>query len=349
MKQDYYKSRLKNLGNTCYQNAVLMPLIHTPGNFIKILNEFFYKVEKDTISYVLYKMIKNILENRNHILNPRQLKKVVGEKNILFAGFEQNDSQEFLSFLIDSISEELGKEKLFFPSRKVDISNLDKFDKLLNMKAESQYNLYLKKYYSSLVENFYGMFRSKIIYNDSMAMKNNFTPFNILSLSIPKLGKNLSLNDCLKYFNRKEELDQNNLVESKMNYGKQKISKQESLWKLPNYLFIHLKRFEYNDYGKILKKDNTPVFYPEEIDFSNVIDPSSKYKNLDNKYYLYALTLHQGILTNRLSCGHYISYVKNKYNNKWYLYNDDKPVERVYNIQNNNTYILYYAKKLEEK
>lgn len=348
-------SRLSNLGNTCYQNAVLHPLIHSPGGFSEFIMTGDYldciadktdeKIYRSLI-FQYHRILNSIFKDDNCELNINSWKKLVGQKNAFFSGFDQQDSQEFLSYIIDKMSEEVGQELKIIPTRKVCISDFSISSKILNIKADSRWEKFHKKKYSIMVPFFCGMFRTKLKYLDSGAVTNSFTPFNIIPLSIPKDMENVKLTDCLEELSKEEELDKDNRVKGKLSYGKAFALKQESIWKLPKYLIFNLKRFVYNDYGQISTKDSTLVDYPLDLDMSKYINKDSKYSKINNKYHLYGVTLHHGIMMGGFSAGHYVAYVKNRTNKKWYLYNDDNKPTRVKkeNLVNSSAYLLFYAR-----
>ena len=74
--------------------------------------------------------------------------------------------------------------------------------------------------------------------------------------------------------------------------------KKLDLWRLPEILVIHLKRFSYNRYFK--NKLETFVDFPvDELDFSTYI--AHKNSEFSNRYMLYAISNHYG----GLGGGHY--------------------------------------------
>jgi len=349
-------SRLSNLGNTCYQNAVLHPLIHTPGGFTEFIMSGDYldcmagksdEAIYNTLIFQYHRILNSIFKDDNCELNVNSWKSLVGKKIPFFSGFDQQDSQEFLSCIIDKMSDEVGQNLKLIPTRKIDISKLDLSSKILNIKADCRWEKFHKKKYSIMVPFFCGMFRTRLVYLDSKAEANSFTPFNIIPLSIPKNISNVKLADCLEELSKDEELDKDNRIKGKLSYGKTYAIKQESIWKLPKYLIFNLKRFICNDYGQITRKDTTLVNYPLEIDMSKYINKDSKYSKINNKYYLYGVTLHHGVMMGGFSAGHYVSFVKNRTDKKWYLYNDDnKPMKiKEKNLVNSNAYLLFYARK----
>lgn len=352
-KHPINKSRLSNLGNTCYQNAVLHPLLHTPGGFLEFIMSGYYldslkEYEEDevykTLIFQFHRILNSIYKSNKAELNINTWKKLVGEKNCFFAGFDQQDSQEFLSYIIDKFTEEVGIKIDVLPTKKIDISDMSLSSKILNIKADSYWEAYHKKKYSLMVPFFSGLFRTKLVYNDSNAITTTFAPFVVLPLSIPKDSLDISLNDCLDLLVKSEDLDKDNLIKGSLSYGETFCCKRETIWKLPKYLIFQIKRFKYNDYGQISMKDSREVKYPEELDMSEYIDESSKYSKLNNKYKLYGVTLHYGMMRNGFSAGHYVAYVKNRTNGIWYLYNDDDIPKRMKkeNLVNENAYLLYY-------
>ncbi|ADO67491.1 putative ubiquitin carboxyl-terminal hydrolase [Cafeteria roenbergensis virus] len=349
-------SRLGNLGNTCYQNAVLHPLIHTPGGFIEFVMSGHYldcmeekKHEQiyQTLIFQFHRILNSIFKNNNSRLDINTWKKLVGEKNVFFEGSEQQDAHEFLSYIIDKMAEEVGTKIKFVSTKKINIDNFTFNSKLLNIQADNQWNKFLHKKYSIMIPLFTGMFRTKLTYLDSNAQTNNFVPFNVFPLPIPQGKDEVGLVECLKEFNKDEKLDKENLVKGKLSYGKSFAQKQESIWKLPKYLIFNLKRFKYNNFGQISTKDSTLVKYPLELDMKHFIDSESKYNKLEHKYQLYGITLHHGVMMGGFSAGHYVSYVKNRTDNNWYLYNDDHTPIKIEptNIINSSAYLLFYARK----
>ena len=354
-KQIINKSRLSNLGNTCYQNAVLHPLFHTPGGFIEFIMSGSYLdnlkdyAEEDvykTLIFQFHRILNSIFKSNKAELNINTWKALLGEKNCFFSGFDQQDSQEFLSYIIDKFTEEVGSKIKVLPTKRVDISDLNLGSKILNVQADSYWESYHKKNYSIMVPFFSGMFRTKLVYKDTNAITSTFAPFTVLPLSIPKDNDKVSLNDCLEYLTKEEELDKDNLIKGKLSYGKTFGMKRETIWKLPKYLIFQIKRFKYNDYGQVTTKDCREVNYPLELDMTDYIDDGSKYKRLNNKYKLYGVTLHYGMMMGGMRAGHYVAYVKNRSNGLWYLYNDDEKLRRVKkdNLVNQNAYLLYYCR-----
>jgi len=107
-------SGIKNIGNSCYISSSVQCLKHT-----KLLWEFLIDNNEQgftTSSPALNRNFKILnsftellhsLKDDGHSVNPYKFKKVIADKSEQFAGTDQSDAQEFLSFLIDALHEEL--------------------------------------------------------------------------------------------------------------------------------------------------------------------------------------------------------------------------------------------------
>lgn len=351
------KSRFVNLGATCYQNCILSILCHFPEGFVEYILTGNYLMNLDYkgvsienrsefLIYEYHKILFSFLKNDDKMLKTIDWKRLCGEKNYMFSDNNQHDAQEFLSFVIDTFTTELGTELKMIPKMMIDNSKWNEKRLVLNLLSDEVWNRFFKRSYSVLVPFFNGMMRTKIECTFCGNIKNNFNPFTILQVDIPD-KENPSLEDCIKLYTSEEELDSDNLLSCDGCYNRTIHKKQDSIWKLPKYMIINFKRFKMNDYGEIVGKNTKKVEYPLEIDMKELIDNDSKYYDMDNEYYLFGVVLHNGILTAQRSGGHYRSLVRNRDDCEWYLYDDDDEPERIYedNLVNENAYLLFYCKK----
>jgi ubiquitin C-terminal hydrolase len=91
--------------------------------------------------------------------------------------------------------------------------------------------------------------------------------------------------------------------------------------KLPKILFVHLKRFKFNECE--MEKVHNTIEYPDEIDMSRYyalkMDKNGNIEYSDDlTYTLYAVIVHQG----QINSGHYYAYIKEYKSQRWIKFND---------------------------
>ncbi|KAF3036830.1 CSN-associated deubiquitinating enzyme Ubp12 [Didymella heteroderae] len=109
---------LTNLGNTCYMNSALQCLRSVEELSLYFLNNQWEKEVnkvnpigyKGQIASVYANLVNSIYSvNGSSSFSPKQFKQTLGRANSLFSGYGQQDSQEFLSWLIDALHEDLNR------------------------------------------------------------------------------------------------------------------------------------------------------------------------------------------------------------------------------------------------
>lgn len=127
-------SGLFNMGNTCFMNSAIQAIAkidtfvayliydksHVWSDVKKVIrtqNEGITEREvesrlKETIVYNFSRLIK-CLWSSNKVVRPRTFKSVVDKLMSIFEGFQQHDSQEFLSILMNRIDDETNVKKEF--------------------------------------------------------------------------------------------------------------------------------------------------------------------------------------------------------------------------------------------
>ena len=364
-------SKFRNIGGiTCYMNSILVILQQCPlfadyiviGLFCKNILEKYKNVESEDlqeiiykkVSYQLYKLFDVSMKKDDFCITPTTLKTVIGLKDSMWKEYRHQDSDEFFAFLINTIAEELGKEVQLIPGRNFvsDVSSLKYDESILRLHAQSSWEQDIKKEYSPIKMMFTGLYHNNLVCKCCSNSSNSFETFSRLQISIPvdpnsfDIVKEFDLEQCLENLVKTERLDKDNMWTCGMCGKKTRALKTMKLWRTPKVLVIHIKRFLKNNYGVISRKITNKVNYPiKDLDISSYISDVSPFK-CKSKYNLFGINLHQEFgYTGNTNSGHYTSIIKNRYDNKWYLYNDSSnviPIKNKNKLQHQNAYLLFY-------
>lgn len=349
MNLNYINGFINN-GNTCYLNSTLQLIFN-----IKEINEYFInkkfleeinnnfkntdfkknKEHKNNLLFIqnYYSLLNDYHNNNNKILNPKKLLNSIQNLNSYFKGNNQHDSQEILLLILDYIHENLkynvdinyhGNPKN--NTDKLVIESINALIKILDYK------------YSIINELFYGMYYTQFksiednSYNKIISKK--YDHFNNLTLEFD--GNNL--NENLDIFFKDENLDSKLFNEKDKNMYN--VCKSLKIINSPKYLFITLKKYNYNNsYNNSNNNINNYTFPIFNLDFSKYC---LGYDSYQCSYDLLGAICHQG----SLNFGHYLSII-NK-NDTWYIINDEDV--KIFNIEKNkdflfkNAYVLLYIK-----
>ena len=124
----------------------------------------------------------------------------------------------------------------------------------------------------------------------------------------------VSLGDCLDEFGHAEILSENDAWFCPRCKEHRRASKKFELWKSPDILVIHLKRFSAQ--GRLRDKLDVKVDFPiEGLDLSSRV--AVKEDGQSPIYDLFAVDNHYG----GLGGGHYTAFAQNFYDKSWYEYN----------------------------
>lgn len=326
---------LKNLGNTCYMNSIIQCLSGTiplaryfiSGVFRQHLNRQNKCGTGGVLTESFAELLRVMWSQSYNFVSPMTFRDALIRFAPRFAGTDQQDSQEFLLFLLDGLHEDLNSAAGRHISDATSLEDELKFEKLPDWQANAlSWEKYLKKNSSIIVSLFQGQYRSRLT---CLSCKQTSTTYNVfMSLSLPIPAKKLrissvTLYQCLDYFVKEETLDKEDAWKCPQCKKKRKALKQLTLMKLPDILLIHLKRFSVD--GLFKNKLDTTVKCPtRSLDLSGYVPmtstPSPPQDRPSFKYDLFAVSNHYGSLTG----GHYTACVRDDYTNKWHYFDDSK-------------------------
>ncbi|XP_042462291.1 ubiquitin carboxyl-terminal hydrolase 21-like [Zingiber officinale] len=306
---------LKNLGNTCFLNAVLQCLTHTVPFVQKILktdhSPCFRAADGDFCSFCAFKQhVSSCLLLSGYVTSPVKFAENLSQISPHFQLGQQEDAHEFLQSLLDSIhSCCLGNKSDDWKS------SLDKD--------------------SFVTQVFGGCLRSQLRCCGCGHLSDTFEPLLDLSLEIDNAE---SVVDALTSFTRLEKIDDSEIKLICEGCKSQvTMEKQLKLKTAPEVLALHLKRFK-ND-GNTCYKIYDSVNFPLELDLSSFL--SCPIDEVQFKYDLSSVLVHIGSPYS----GHYYCFVRSS-PSTWYQI-DDRKVTRVAEeyVLEQEAYVLFYVKQ----
>ncbi|XP_053572728.1 ubiquitin carboxyl-terminal hydrolase 15 [Bombina bombina] len=179
---------LSNLGNTCFMNSAIQCLSNTSPLTEYFLNDK-YQDElnldnplgmRGEIAKSYADLIKQMWSGKYSYVTPRAFKTQVGRFAPQFSGYQQQDCQELLAFLLDGLHEDLNRirKKPYIQLKDAD----GRPDKVV---AEEAWENHIKRNDSVIVDIFHGLFKSTLVCPECAKISVTFDPFCYLTLPLP--------------------------------------------------------------------------------------------------------------------------------------------------------------------
>ncbi len=325
--------RIPNDRNDCYSCSILVCLEH-----IKPLTQYILSnKKKDKKLYTIIRKIIKAGQKHKVIIDIeiiKEFKQIISKMDDRWEGHMQQDSAEFLTFLIARLQEECGIEV----SKVDDFIEFDMTNELV-VKARNDTDSFHKKEDSTIFTLFNSMTHNIKQCVNCNYQHHKFDWITMLQLQI--IDETNTLEECIDNYMKQEELDWDNKLTCDKCKQKTKGLSSISFWKFSDIIVIQFKRFLQDDFGRPNGKNTKNIDYPLEFDFDKYVHCDSPYKK-SGIYKLYAVNIHVGSLRG----GHYYSFVNN--NDTWYIYNDDNKIKKfidIKGVQDNDAYLLFYVKE----
>lgn len=157
---------LLNIGNSCYMNSVVQCLSNTGSlrdyfisrHFSSDINKRNPLGFKGQLATCFFEAIQNLWSGELEYFSLKRLKAVVSSRSQHFAGYQQHDSHEFMSYLLDGLHEDLNRVQDKPVTAPLETSGFP--DATLAEKAWQVHQLRNDSYF---VDNFQGQFKSTLV------------------------------------------------------------------------------------------------------------------------------------------------------------------------------------------
>ncbi|GMM33091.1 putative ubiquitin-specific protease [Saccharomycopsis crataegensis] len=369
-----FTSGLYNLGNSCYINCVLQCLTGTNQLAIIFLNNSYKRYvninsklgSKGVLANNYYEIVKLMSKSDGSYVIPSRFKNIVGSLNLEFRGFDQQDCQEFLNFLLDGLHEDLNQAGGKSPMKPLTDEEEAKRELLpIRLASTIEWERYLKTDFSTIVDIFQGQYLSRLECLTCHHTSTTYQAFSTLSLPIPQHKRSVTIYDCFEEFTKVELLDGDDRWRCPKCKTFTKSTKCLKITRLPKILILHFKRFKQ---GFGLEKLDTLIRYPignfsnstipndnEMIDLGKFwpqvssLDEQHKLSKFDSrgqvppfKYRVYGVINHSGTLRG----GHYTSYVYKGGKKQWCYYDDTKVYknQKPSAVVSKDNYVLFLSR-----
>ncbi len=193
-----------NLGNTCFMNSAIACLSNTidlttyflTKEFLNDINKENERGMKGKLANEWYHLLFQYWVEHSRVGEPSDFKKIISKKAKRFKGYEQQDSNEFMTIFLDYLNEDLNKTTKA-PYEEIEEQKVNEKD--IDC-AQRFWKLYLKRNDSIITDLFSGQFKSTISCPDCQYISITYDAFNTLILPIAKKSYKIKTVNQIIYY-----------------------------------------------------------------------------------------------------------------------------------------------------
>ncbi|XP_025749639.1 ubiquitin carboxyl-terminal hydrolase 2 isoform X1 [Callorhinus ursinus] len=328
---------LRNLGNTCFMNSILQCLSNTRELRDYCLQRLYMRDlghssnAHTALVEEFAKLIQTIwTSSPNDVVSPSEFKTQIQRYAPRFVGYNQQDAQEFLRFLLDGLHNEVNRVTVRPKSNPENLDHLPDDEK-----GRQMWRKYLEREDSRIGDLFVGQLKSSLTCTDCGYCSTVFDPFWDLSLPIAKRGyPEVTLTDCMRLFTKEDVLDGDEKPTCCRCRARKRCIKKFSIQRFPKILVLHLKRFSESRIRT--SKLTTFVNFPlRDLDLREFASENTNHA----VYNLYAVSNHSGTTMG----GHYTAYCRSPVTGEWHTFNDSSVTPMSSSqVRTSDAYLLFY-------
>ena len=191
-----------NLGNTCFMNSSIACLSNCSElteyflrqKYVNDINEDNRDGAEGALAEEWYNLLGNYWLTKHTVGNPKNIKIIVGSKNRKFSGYNQQDSNEFMTVFLEILGEDLNRAK-----KKVYRELKEQQKEESDLEAAFRFwGLHVERNDSIITDLFHGLLKSTITCPNCGFKNITYDPFNTLTLTIPSENKIYQLQEKRK-------------------------------------------------------------------------------------------------------------------------------------------------------
>lgn len=340
---------LQNMGNTCYANSTIQLLRAVPELNAFILREDLEEVcqDKESVPAKIILGYQDLVKSMWGAYKPAYVRPlgfltVIRDavRGGLYESFgmpRQNDSHEYLVYLLDNFHEALNEGvAAASPSIPAPEPPASPHPPTMAEQAEAGWQNFVRRHTSPMVDLFFGLIRKTVECQGCMAKSYQWETFNVFK--IPCRGASLQ-----EWF--RSECAPTDLEDyacepcQKADKGRQKAHLYSHVWRLPSSLFLAMKRFSPDG-----RKDMTPCPYDgTPITFAEHFAEESEHESKKWRYECRGIADHHG----GMGGGHYSAQMAHPVTNDWWWMDDPMSQAMPAPRYGSANYILYMRRLIE--